>query len=102
MELVFSLIRDGDGGFMAACLSHCIFTHGSTWGELCANVWDAVSSCVPGVPKPTAIRFRHASGSVEELLPAQTTPAAHRAPTRKMVPPCPFKLPPPVARAKRG
>jgi len=43
MELVFTVTQEGDGGFVAECLSHDIFSQGATWEELRANVREAVT-----------------------------------------------------------
>jgi len=43
MEIVFSVTQEGDGGYVAECLSHDIFTQGDTWEELSANVREAVA-----------------------------------------------------------
>ena len=37
-ELVFDVIQDQDGGFVAECLSESIVTEADTWQELRANV----------------------------------------------------------------
>ena len=44
-ELVFDVIQDQDGGFVAECLSESIVTEADTWQELRANVKEAVSPC---------------------------------------------------------
>jgi hypothetical protein len=44
MELVFSVTQEEDGGCVAECLSHDIFTRGDTWADLRANVVEAVSA----------------------------------------------------------
>lgn len=57
MELVFSVTQEGDGGFVAECLSHDIFTQGDNWSELRANVSEAVTAYFFDQPKPAAIRL---------------------------------------------
>lgn len=57
MEIVFSITQETDGGFVAECLSHDIFTQGDTWEELRANVREAVAGYFFDQPKPTAIRL---------------------------------------------
>ena len=57
MELVFSVTQESDGGFVAECLSHDIFTQGGTWEELRANVREAVTGYFFDQPKPSAIRL---------------------------------------------
>lgn len=56
MELVFSVTQEGDGGYVAECLSHDIFTQGDTWAELRANVSEAVTAYFFDQPKPAANR----------------------------------------------
>lgn len=57
MEIVFSITQESDGGYVAECLSHDIFTEGKTWEELRANVREAVSAYFFDQPKPTAVRL---------------------------------------------
>jgi predicted RNase H-like HicB family nuclease len=57
MELVFSVTQENDGGYVAECLSHDIFTQGSSWDELRANVREAVSAYFFDQAKPSAVRL---------------------------------------------
>ncbi len=57
MELVFSITQEADGGFVAECLSHDIFTQADSWAELRANVQEAVNAFFFDQPKPSAIRL---------------------------------------------
>ena len=57
MELVFAVTQEADGGFVAECLSHDIFTQGATWEELRANVREAATGYFFDQPKPTALRL---------------------------------------------
>jgi hypothetical protein len=57
MEIVFNVTQEGDGGFVADCLSHDIFTEGDTWEQLRANVREAVSAYFLDQSKPTGIRL---------------------------------------------
>ncbi len=57
MELVFSITQEADGGFVAECLPHDIFTQADTWPELRANVQEAVNAFFFDQPKPAAIRL---------------------------------------------
>ena len=57
MELVFSVTQEADGGFVAECLSHDIFTQGDNWVELRANVSEAVAAYFFDQPKPSSIRL---------------------------------------------
>lgn len=43
MEIVFSVTQESDGGYVAECLSHDIFTQGDDWEELRRNVQEAVT-----------------------------------------------------------
>ncbi|HWN97226.1 MAG TPA: 2-phospho-L-lactate guanylyltransferase [Methylomirabilota bacterium] len=57
MEIVFSVTQESDGGFVAECLSHDIFTQGGNWNELRANVQEAVTGYFFDQPKPSSIRL---------------------------------------------
>jgi hypothetical protein len=57
MEIVFQVSQEGDGGFVAECLSHDIFTQADTWEELRTNVREAVSAFFFDKPKPTSVRL---------------------------------------------
>jgi predicted RNase H-like HicB family nuclease len=57
VELVFSVTQEADGGYVAECLSHDIFTQGDTWEELRKNVQEAVTGFFFDQPKPKAIRL---------------------------------------------
>ena len=57
MEIVFSITQESDGGYVAECLSHDIFTQGNTWAELRANVREAVSAFFFDQAKPSAVRL---------------------------------------------
>jgi len=57
MEIVFSVTQESDGGFVAECLSHDIFTQGDNWNELRANVQEAVTGYFFDQPKPSSIRL---------------------------------------------
>ncbi len=57
MEIVFTVTQEGDGGFVAECLSHDIFTQGETWEELRANVREAVTGHFFDQTKPSAVRL---------------------------------------------
>jgi len=56
-ELVFEVIQESDGGYVAECLTDSIFTQADTWEELRRNVKDAVDGFFFDVPKPTCIRL---------------------------------------------
>jgi len=57
MEIVFSVTQEADGGYVAECLSHDIFTQGDTWEQLRANVQEATSAFFFDQPKPKSIRL---------------------------------------------
>jgi predicted RNase H-like HicB family nuclease len=57
MEIVFSVTQEADGGFVAECLSHDIFTQGDDWNQLRANVQEAVSAYFFDQSKPNSIRL---------------------------------------------
>jgi len=57
VEIVFSVTQESDGGFVAECLSHDIFTQGDTWEQLRSNVREAVSAYFFDQPKPSHIRL---------------------------------------------
>jgi predicted RNase H-like HicB family nuclease len=57
MEIVFSVTQEADGGFVAECLSHDIFSEGDTWEELRKNVQEAVSAYFFDQPKPARVRL---------------------------------------------
>ena len=57
MEIVFTITQESDGGFVAECLSHDIFTQGDTWEDLRANVREAVAGYFFDQPKPSVIRL---------------------------------------------
>ena len=44
MGIVFTVIQESNGGFVAECLSQDIFTQGATWEKLRANVREAVAA----------------------------------------------------------
>ena len=57
MEIVFSVTQESDGGYVAECLSHDIFTQGNTWEELRRNAQEVVAGYFFDQAKPTAIRL---------------------------------------------
>lgn len=57
MEIVFSITQEEDGGFVAECLSHDIFTQGDTWEQLRQNVREAVSAYFFDQPRPARVRL---------------------------------------------
>lgn len=57
MEIVFSVTQESDGGYVAECLSHDIFTQGNTWEELRKNVHEAVTAYFFDQPRPARVRL---------------------------------------------
>ncbi len=57
MEIVFDVIQEADGGYVAECLTHDIFTQGRTWEELRSNARESVSAFFFDQPKPSAVRL---------------------------------------------
>ena len=57
MEFVFSVTQEADGGFVAECLSHDIFTQADHWDQLRANAREAVAAFFFDQPCPTSIRL---------------------------------------------
>ena len=56
-ELVFDVIQDQDGGFVAECLSESIVTEADTWQDLRTNVKEAVSAFFFDGSPPERIRL---------------------------------------------
>ncbi|HEX7720591.1 MAG TPA: hypothetical protein VF397_00440 [Pyrinomonadaceae bacterium] len=57
MEIVFSVNQESDGGFVAECLSHDIFTEGDSWDDLRADVQEAVNGYFYDSTHPNRIRL---------------------------------------------
>lgn len=64
VEIVFSVTQEADGGFVAECLSHDIFTQADTREQLRANVREAVDAYFFDQPKPTTVRLHLVRGEV--------------------------------------
>jgi len=43
-EIVFEVIQETDGGFVAECLTESIFTQADSWDELRRNVKEAAKA----------------------------------------------------------
>jgi predicted RNase H-like HicB family nuclease len=56
-EIVFEVVQESDGGFVAECLSEDIFTQADTWEELRGNVREAVAAYFFDRPLPSSIRL---------------------------------------------
>jgi predicted RNase H-like HicB family nuclease len=57
MEIVFTINQESDGGFVAECLSHDIFTQGDDWEQLRTNVQEAVAAYFFDQTKPAQVRL---------------------------------------------
>lgn len=57
-ELVFEIVQDADGGYIAEALGESIFTQANTREELRANVREAVAAFYFDSAPPAAIRLR--------------------------------------------
>ena len=58
MEIIFNILQESDGGFVAECESHDIFTQANNWNDLRANVAEAVSAYFFDQQKPTVVLAR--------------------------------------------
>ena len=56
-DLVFEVIQEADGGYVAECLTENIVTQADTWEELRTNVKNAVEGYFFDGPKPRSIRL---------------------------------------------
>jgi len=56
-DLVFEVIQEADGGYVAECLTESIVTQADTWEELRATVKDAVEGYFFDGAKPRSIRL---------------------------------------------
>ena len=57
-ELIFKVIQESDGGYVAQCLTESIVTQGDAWEELKDMVKDAVEGYFFDAPKPRSIRLQ--------------------------------------------
>ena len=57
MEIVFAVTQESDGGYVAECLTHDIFTEAMTWDELRTNAREAVEAFFFDQPKPSTLRL---------------------------------------------
>lgn len=56
-ELIFKVIQESDGGYVAQCLTESIVTQGDTWEELKDMVKDAVEGYFFDAPNPHSTRL---------------------------------------------
>jgi hypothetical protein len=64
-ELVFNVMQESDGGYVATAIGESIVTQGDTWDELCYMVLDATKAYFFDSPMPEKIRLFH---HVEQVL----------------------------------
>jgi len=57
-ELIFEVTQEGDGGYVAECLTEPIFTEADDWAELRKQVQDAVRGYFFDKPVPEQVRLR--------------------------------------------
>jgi hypothetical protein len=57
-ELIFEVMQEADGGFVAEAIGESIFTEANTWEELRANVREAVQAFYFDSVRPASIRLR--------------------------------------------
>jgi hypothetical protein len=60
-EIVFDVVQEQDGGFVADCLNEDIITQGDSWDELRKNVREAVSAFFFDSTPPAKIRLHKRS-----------------------------------------
>jgi hypothetical protein len=56
-EIVFEVVQEVDGGFVAEALGESIFTEADTWEALRANVREAVKAYYFDRPAPERLRL---------------------------------------------
>jgi len=58
-ELLFEIVQEADGGYVAECLSETIFTEADNWDELRKNVREVVKAFYFDEPQkaPQSIRL---------------------------------------------
>jgi len=67
-ELIFEVTEEGDGGYVAECLTEAIITQGDTWSEVRENVQEAVSAYFfDKLQKPSRIRLHLSKDEVMAL-----------------------------------
>jgi hypothetical protein len=57
-EIVFDIVQDADGGFIAEAIGESIFTQADSWDELKTNVREAVLAFYFDSVPPASIRLR--------------------------------------------
>lgn len=56
-ELIFEVVQEADGGFVAECLTEPIVTQGDDWAALRIAVTDAVQGYFFDSPSPQSVRL---------------------------------------------
>jgi len=57
-ELIFEVIQEADGGYVAECLTENIFIQGDTWEELRKSAVEATAAFFFDGTRPEHIRLR--------------------------------------------
>jgi len=57
-ELIFEVMQEADGGFVAEAIGESIFTQADTWDELKTNAQEAVQAYYFDSVRPASIRLR--------------------------------------------
>ena len=56
-EVIFEVVQESDGGFVAECLTEGIFTQANDWEQLRQNVKEAVKAYFFDQQLPSTIRL---------------------------------------------
>jgi hypothetical protein len=67
LELVFDVIEEADGGYVAECLGKNIVALGDTWSGLRADVKNAVEAYFFDGTKPQSTRLRLVRNEVSQM-----------------------------------
>ena len=65
-ELIFNVVQESDGGYVAVTVGEGIVTQGDTWDELCYMVMDATKAYFFDSTSPDTVRL---SLHVEQVIP---------------------------------
>ena len=64
-ELIFEVMQEADGGFVAEALGESIFTQADSWDELRGRVREAVTAFYFDRPAPARVRYWRMLGSLK-------------------------------------
>ncbi len=56
-EIVFEVVQEADGGYVAECLTEAIVTQADSWDELRANVLEATEAFFFDRQRPGSVRL---------------------------------------------